>query len=168
MLYQTPPASFSPVDEVVGCFCEREGEILFLQRANNKREGGKWGIPSGKVEAIGRADGSKINPLVRAVRRELQEETGLILPDKTLFFYINTFYLSYKDPDYDFKFHLYYVDVSEHGDFSIALRSDEHLAYRWSTLNYALATLDLVQDFPEVIRRCFVFDDPRLGEEISI
>ena len=51
MIHTDPPEHFAPRFEVVSCFVEHDGEILLLHRNEGKSEGGKWGMPGGKIEA---------------------------------------------------------------------------------------------------------------------
>ncbi|HEY3950987.1 NUDIX domain-containing protein [Phenylobacterium sp.] len=53
-----------------GAVILRDGAIL-LQRRLTPPEAGAWGIPGGKVDPF--------EPTVDAVRREVEEETGLVL-----------------------------------------------------------------------------------------
>src|SRR5512142_1851985 len=54
---------------VVACVIERDGKLLLCRRPANKRHGGLWEFPGGKVEN-GESD-------FDAVRRELTEELGV-------------------------------------------------------------------------------------------
>lgn len=52
-------------------------KVLLVKRAKELLEGGKWGLPAGFVE--------RDETLKQAARREIQEETGWIVSDLTLF-----------------------------------------------------------------------------------
>ncbi len=58
-----------------GAVILRNGAILLLQRATEP-EAGCWGIPGGKVDPF--------EPVADAVRREVEEETGLRLGEMDL------------------------------------------------------------------------------------
>ena len=58
-----------------GAVILRDGRILLQQRINAP-EAGYWGIPGGKVDPF--------EPVADAVRREIEEETGLRLRDLDL------------------------------------------------------------------------------------
>ena len=45
------PLGFSPSVSVAACYLEIGGKLLLLLRAKEKSEGGKWGVPAGKIEA---------------------------------------------------------------------------------------------------------------------
>lgn len=62
--------------QVVGAIIDHQGEILLLKRPIDDFRGGTWELPSGKVE---RHDAD----LFAALRREVSEETGLIIADIT-------------------------------------------------------------------------------------
>jgi len=49
MVYKEKPNDFIPDIEVVGCLLECKGKILLLHRHDYKSQGGKWGIPAGKI-----------------------------------------------------------------------------------------------------------------------
>ena len=53
---------------VAGCFLEYGGRFLILHRRSEKSQGGKWGLPAGKVDK-GETDKD-------AVIREVAEETA--------------------------------------------------------------------------------------------
>lgn len=56
---------------VAAAVIRRAGKILIAQRPADKHQGGLWEFPGGKVESG--------EPLVEALRRELQEELGIVL-----------------------------------------------------------------------------------------
>jgi len=66
------PRVFTQTFGVVGAILEREGKFLLVRESNRKGpDDGKWNQPAGWVD-VGE------NPL-EAVRREVEEETGLAL-----------------------------------------------------------------------------------------
>ena len=68
MIFSSPPPNFHPKLNAVGCFLEHDGKFLILQRRLHKAEGGKWGMPAGKID--------KGESLVVAMARELFEGRG--------------------------------------------------------------------------------------------
>lgn len=54
---------------VVAGFIEREGKVLLVKRPGNKKRGGLWEFPGGKVE--------NGETLEQALKRELREELGV-------------------------------------------------------------------------------------------
>ena len=75
MAAETPPDVGGWPRVGAGAVILRDGAIL-LQRRATAPEIGCWGIPGGKVEAF--------EPVTDAVRREVEEETGLRLGGLTL------------------------------------------------------------------------------------
>ncbi len=63
------PIDFNKQFDVIGCFVEHDGKFLLLCRHPHKANGGKWGLPAGKMDTDESA--------IQAVLRETQEETGL-------------------------------------------------------------------------------------------
>ena len=61
----------------VGCGAAvvRDGKLLLVRRLTDP-EAGLWGLPGGKVDPF--------EPLHEAVRREIEEELGIIIEDATL------------------------------------------------------------------------------------
>ncbi|WP_419757772.1 NUDIX domain-containing protein [Acidisoma sp.] len=61
----------------VGCGAAivRDGKLLLVQRLTEP-EAGRWGLPGGKVDAF--------EPLHDAVRREIEEELGIVIEDAGL------------------------------------------------------------------------------------
>jgi len=127
MIFDEKPEGFVPDIEVVGCLVEHDGKILLLHRHNNKSQGGKWGIPAGKV------DFRDNNDKKLAMIRELQEETGLNINEKDLIFY-KTFFVIYPDKKYFYHYHK--VNIKEKVD--IVIENKEHQAFTWVTLKDAL------------------------------
>lgn len=142
MLFKEAPINFNPKYETVSCFCENGEEILLLQRQDSKIEGGKWGIPAGKVEPT---DQSKNHALVR----EMREETGWTISVEGLSF-IALLYVRY--PDHDFIFHMYRTKMKSREGFK--LQPGEHKSFVWARPEIALE-MDLVMDFSECIKIAF-------------
>ena len=79
MLFKDKPEGFEPLFELVSCFFEHDGEVLLLHRHDHKSQGGRWGLPAGKVDAG--------ESLEDAMVREIHEETShRLLPEDVLCF----------------------------------------------------------------------------------
>ncbi len=138
MLHKTPPKNFSPRFEVVSCFVEREGRILLLHRHKEKSQGGKWGVPAGKID-----EGEES---LQAMIREAREETGFRFEPKQLE-YLQKVFVRY--PDYDFVYHMFKTKVASKP--SVSISSKEHQTFRWATPKEALR-MNLVDDLDACIR----------------
>jgi len=133
MIYNEQPKDFVSDVEVVGCLIECDGKILLLHRHDHKPQGGKWGIPAGKMDATD-------NDRKIATLRELKEETGLTLNIDDLI-YRKTFFVSY--PEKNFIYHYHSVNLKEMPE--IILSEKEHKDFSWVTLNEALE-MPLIMD----------------------
>jgi 8-oxo-dGTP pyrophosphatase MutT (NUDIX family) len=126
-----------PSFTVVGCAVEYGGKVLLLQRASHKPQPGKWGMPSGKVDAGESNNG--------AISRELQEETGIKVQP-------NVFKLvgqvNVHHDGYDFIYVLYSLKVL---DQVVELNNDEHSASQWIEPNRAEAEVDGIEDLVECL-----------------
>lgn len=133
MIYEEQPDDFNADIKVVSCLVEFEGKILLLHRHNDKSQGGKWGIPAGKVD---REDKDK----KFAIIRELKEETGLIVSEDDLVF-CKTFYVVYPDKKYLYHYH----NLKLKNPVNIVIENKEHQNYIWVTPQEAL-NMNLVMD----------------------
>ena len=110
-----------------------------LQANNNKsHQAGKWGPPAGKVE--------KDESLTDAMRRELKEETGLIITQEELT-YFEKGYVTHSG--YDFVFHVFSISLQDKPQIKI---SNEHSNTTWTTPKESL-NLDLIDDEDVFIKR---------------
>ncbi len=139
MIYKTVPEIFNLRYEVVSCQIEYDKKIiLFLLRKQTKTEGGKWGLPAGKI-----------NPgedKLTAIQREVKEETGLLI-EKSEFQYLTTVYVKY--PEYDFVYHMFKTELAKIQPIIIEPR--EHDEYQWVDVEKAL-TMNLVRDLDQCLR----------------
>ena len=126
LVFLQRPENFNPKVEIVGCFLSINENVLFLKRLPHKSEGGKWGVPGGKVEKGETAD--------QAILREVFEETGIDLAGKLLK-YFGKVYVRY--PEIDFFYHMYGHDFIELKN-QVVINPDEHAEHRWFTLSDAL------------------------------
>jgi len=117
-IFETRPRGFKPKFEVVGCFCESNDKILLLHRQDHKPEGNTWSMPAGKKD--------KGEEVPIAMRRELEEETGIIGGDGNLKHLVK-FFVRY--PDYDFVYHIFRLRLQE--DAKVVINNQEHKDYRW-------------------------------------
>ena len=118
MIYKNLPKKFNSEFECVSCHIEYQDKILLLRRCRNKVEGGKWGLPAGKIE--------KDEDKVKALRREIKEETGINLRVKQLK-YLTKVYV--KHPVFHYIFYIYKVVLKKQP--MIKLKTDENRAYKW-------------------------------------
>lgn len=120
-----------PKIKVVGCFLEHEGRFLILQRCPEKHQGGKWGLPAGRVKQ-GETEKD-------AIIREVHEETGFSIPPGKLEFL--------KEVVFDFPekitdFFVYRVGLESKSE--VILEPQEHQAYAWVTGKECYARDDLI------------------------
>lgn len=132
MIFFTEPKDFAPKFEVVSCFIEHEGDVLFLHRQDHKPQGNTWGVPAGKVDAG--------EQLETALLRELSEEIGYELQSSDLK-YFDKIFVRY--PTYDFVYHMYHHLPKTRPE--IRLNPEEHKAIAWVTPQKAL-TMNLIPD----------------------
>jgi 8-oxo-dGTP diphosphatase len=138
MIYKERPQKFNPKFNVVSCFVEYNGEILLLHRQDHKPEGNTWGVPAGKVD-----DGEN---LLESMVREIQEETGFVLPSSQLSYFGKVF-VQY--PDYDFVYHIYHTKLDQKQ--KVAINHKEHKDFRWISPENAL-NMPLIQDLDACIK----------------
>jgi 8-oxo-dGTP diphosphatase len=131
MILTNKPLDFSPRFEVVGCFCEHKGKVLFLQRPADKPQGNTWNVPAGKIEENESPE--------QAIIREVKEEAGVSISDKKLQ-RIREYWIRYKE--YDYIYYTFRVPV--HPD-DCTIDPKEAQAYGWYTPEKALL-LNLIED----------------------
>lgn len=140
--------NFTPDRYAVACHITYNGRILYVKRKENKSQGGKWGCIGGKVE--------KGEDNLMAIKREVQEETGLSLKRED-FKYIRTWNVVFnkkeKNCNYSsFIYSLYQVNFENKPD--IVLPEDELDEYDWFTPEEALKR-DLFQDEDIVLKEIY-------------
>jgi len=144
MIYKNIPEDFNPRFEVVSCFVEFGGKLLFLHRLDEKSEGNKWGLPTGKID-----DGEKE---FDAMVRELYEETGqIVLP--SVLEYLTKLFLRF--PEYDFVFSLFRVKLDKLPE--IIINTAEHKGYQWLAPK-DIFTVEYVRDLPDCIKMFYKID----------
>ncbi|KKR02948.1 MAG: Asymmetrical Bis(5'-nucleosyl)-tetraphosphatase [Parcubacteria group bacterium GW2011_GWF2_39_13b] len=139
MIFQKPPKDFNPRFEIASSFVQYKDEYLFLLRRNEKDEGNKFGIPTGRIE--------KGENHLEAMLRELKEETGISTQDNDLLFLGESFV---RFPGiYDFKAYVYHLTLINKPQ--VIINPLEHKNFLWTSKTDALA-LSLVQDLDNWIK----------------
>ena len=121
-----------PRSKAAGCFLEHEGRFLIIQRNLEQAQGGKWGLPAGRVEK-GETEKS-------AVVREVSEETGFSIPPGKIEFLQE---IIFDFPEKITDFFVYRVNLDS--KIEIALDPREHQAYVWITGKECYARDDLIK-----------------------
>lgn len=138
MIYKEKPQNFNPKFGVVSCFVEYNGEFLLLHRQDHKPEGNTWGVPAGKV------DGGE--NILDSMVREIQEETGILLPS-SLLSYFGKVFVQY--PEHDFVYHIYHTKLEQRQ--AVAINHKEHKDFTWISPENAL-DMPLIQDLDACIK----------------
>lgn len=138
MMTREEPADFNKRFDIVGCFIEYDGKFLLLHRHVHKANGDKWGLPAGKMDA-----GENI---MQAVLREVQEETGLTLPETSVE-HFDSLYV--RDGTFDIEWHMFATKLDTQP--TVQISPQEHSEYLWVTPDEALQ-MDLMHDTPESIK----------------
>ncbi len=139
MMFKEAPADFkNDAKDIVGCYLEHDGRFLLLHRHHHKSNGGKWGLPAGKMD-----DGES---RIEAVKRELYEETDVDISEDQLAYFDSRFV---RMEPYDFVWHMFSTKVEEKPE--IRLSPTEHQDFIWVTPAEALE-MDLIHDLPESIQ----------------
>lgn len=119
-IFKKKPNDFSAKVEVAACYLELDHKLLLLERAEGKIEGGKWGVPAGKLE--------KGETPAKAALRELMEETGIkVFPDQIQA--IGALYI--RKPEVEYIYHLFQIFLRETPDIVL---SNEHTKSKWVRL----------------------------------
>ncbi len=127
-----PPADFHPKMHAAGCFLECNHEILYLKRSKDREEGETWCIPGGKIEV----DESPKNAAIR----EIFEEVGIELDERTLFF-LGVLYMRLPS-GLDYTFHMFHQEFSSKP--LVHLNLIEHSEALWTPLS-EIETLPLIR-----------------------
>lgn len=106
--------------KVAGCFLEYDGRFLMLRRSPDQHQGGKWGLPAGRVEQ-GEAEAD-------AAIREVHEETGFSIPPDKLEFLQK---ITFPFPEKIIDFFVYRTNLDS--KIKIVLDPHEHQEYAWVT-----------------------------------
>lgn len=138
MVYKKKPKNFDPIFVVATCIFIHGGETLLLLRSPGKSEGGKWGMPGGKVNMK--------EGLHEAVIREVFEETKVVL-DKNDITYFRKFWVDTRGKQ--FEYHLFYAVFDERPE--IETDTGQHTESKWVQLAACLNE-NLVSDHPACMR----------------
>ncbi len=138
MIFTEQPFDFNKEIEVVACYIEHEGKFVLLHRHEYKTNGGKWGLPAGKID--------KGETKEQAMIREIREETGIEIPVDRLI-YFNTLYV--RNMEHDLEYHTFSTVLNEVP--SIQLSSSEHQNYVWVTPAQSLE-MNLIHDLADCIK----------------
>lgn len=123
-VFSEPPSDFHPKMEAAGCYCEFEGQFLFVKRNKDKSQGNKWGVPGGKLE--------KGETPEMATIREVYEETGILMENHQLE-KITSFYM--RTPEMDYIWHMYRKRFDQCPSVHLAFSENEEA--RWTTFDEA-------------------------------
>lgn len=148
-VFEEKPESFVSQLTIVGCYCQFKERFLLLHRHVEEFDGDTWCLPAGRLE-----EGEKI---IAGAVRELKEETGIEVGKKDLKHLGDLFI---EASGFRYTFVIYQKRFLEEPEVSLDLT--EHVAFRWVTLDEALA-LPLVQAGKEVLQFC----QKKLGSDIG-
>ena len=141
MLLSENQTDFRPLFEAVGCVCLWREKILLLKRVNDRSYPECWGIPSGKLQPD--------EPFVRAIVRELFEETSILLSSANLKL-VKRYCIARKEMSFVYTVYLCrLIEVPP-----IVISPKEHTRFDWFTLDDALR-LELVPDLDGCLRDIF-------------
>lgn len=118
-IHEIAPEGFIPQVQVAACYLEIDNKLLLLQRASEKLEPGKWGVPAGKLENNETPE--------NAAKRELVEETGISFENSQIQ-RLNPLYI--RKPKVDYVYHLFKIQLDELPEVHL---SNEHQSYKWAT-----------------------------------
>jgi len=105
----------------VGGVVTRDGRALIIRRGHEPRKG-EWSLPGGLVELGER--------LIDAVRREIEEETGLDVEVGPM---VETFDRVHRDPEGRVRFHFVIVDYLCVARSGTAVAGSDAEAVAWAT-----------------------------------
>ncbi len=141
MQFKEEPENFNKRFDIVGCFMVHEDKFLLLHRHAHKANGGKWGLPAGKVDV---GEGKE-----QAVLREIEEETGLVFKDSSVQFFDSRYV---RDGDFDIEWHMFSTHIQE--PIYVTINPHEHKEFRWVTPEESLQ-MNLIHDLPQSIKLFF-------------
>ena len=139
MIYKRKPRGFNAKFEVVSCFLEHGGKILLLHRQDHKPQGDTWGPPAGKIEDC--------ETPIKALLRELREETSHTVSEKHGLIYFDKVYVRY--PTFDFVFHIFQLPLENRP--RVAINPTEHKKFIWVSPKNALK-MNLIHDLDNCIK----------------
>jgi 8-oxo-dGTP diphosphatase len=101
---------------VVKAIIKKDNQVLFLKRAKNSYDGGKWDLPGGKLEGT--------EKLEEALIREVYEETGIVCKTSHPT-YVTSSYVEHKKKNY-----IIIVYECQYISGGVIL-DDEHSQWQW-------------------------------------
>ena len=143
LVFSQAPRDFKPNLEAAACFLKAGDEFLFLHRNPDTTEGGKWGIPGGKLE---KGESSSCG-----VIREVLEETGFQI-DESQLKHLGTVYIRQQVPAKDFIYDMFEYRLKE--KFEVKINAETHKGFSWMTLGESL-NYNLIQGEDECIDRAY-------------
>lgn len=117
-VHEKKPADFLAKVEIAAVYVNINDKILLLECSSNKSECGAWGVPAGKFE--------RGETPVHCAKRELFEETGIVIAAIDSFFSMGQLYIS--KPGIDYIYHAFAIDLDS---IPIICLSCEHSSYKW-------------------------------------
>ena len=123
----------------VGCFIIYKNKFLILHRKPEKSQGGKWGLPAGKV--------NKRESDKKAILREIREETGYKAKPKELEFLLERLW-EFKDKIVEFP--TYRLRLNK--KIKVKHNPDEHQGYKWVTPKQCYKMKNLIHGFHDLLR----------------
>ncbi len=126
-MFLEKPAHVTHPLEVAACYLFCGDKVLLLQRHPSKSHPTTWCVPGGKVDPG--------ETPTEAAKRELFEETGIAVTHVQPFSQSSVF-VSY--PDEDCHMHLFTATILSFPE-DVLIQPGEHTAYRWVTIDEALA-----------------------------
>jgi 8-oxo-dGTP pyrophosphatase MutT (NUDIX family) len=135
----------SKVIPIVGVFAfSPDGELLLLQRHSLDLGGGQWGTPGGRIDPGETA--------LAAMRRELQEETGLTGVKFKLLGY-HEIHMPHG------TVHMASYQATIPKDSKITLDPDEHHAYGWFKPKNLLHADNILWGVPSILKDFSLIDE---------
>lgn len=118
LVFEDKPEDFSPQVEVGATYVDFNSKFLLLELAHSKLEAGAWGVPAGKLEGN--------ETPAQGARRELFEETGIVIASDNCLKSLGKLYI--RKPDIDYVYHLFAIKLGQLPSIHL---SAEHQNYQW-------------------------------------
>jgi|GEM_PF-891683 len=139
MIFKERPPKFKSSFRAVGCLIIHGGKFLLLHRVRDKT----WGAPGGGVNP-GEDD-------LTAIKREINEETGMIFHKKDLRLSTTVFVRNKLTGDFEYVIFSYELPKL----IPIVLSRTEHDTYYWFTPEQALKLPTLIADMDACVKLFF-------------
>jgi len=148
-LFEQRPSDFNPKIEVSALYVEIEGQILLLELSSKKPECGFLGVPAGKLELGETAEDAAV--------RELFEETGIHVEDRSQILPLGTVFM--RKPHIDYTYHLFKVLLDK---FPEIILSSEHQNYTWASPNQ-MNELKLMVGAREALEKYYLYKSVKVS-----